>query len=67
LLEHLKTKYNLVKKKPMQQTMTIDEKLAMSCKVAELRKAGDEEGASRLIMDSSHASVFGKNSQKKQL
>jgi hypothetical protein len=31
------------------QTMTLDEKLAIGCKAAELRKAGDEEGASRLI------------------
>ncbi len=29
--------------------MTLDEKLAISCKAAELRKAGDEEGASRLL------------------
>ena len=29
--------------------MTLDEKLAISCKAAELSKAGDEEGASRLI------------------
>ena len=34
---------------PQAQTMTLDEKLAISCKAAELRKAGDEEGASRLI------------------
>jgi len=33
----------------MPQTMTLDEKLAIGCKAAELRKAGDEEGASRLI------------------
>ena len=33
----------------MSQTMTLDEKLAISCKAAELRKAGDKEGASRLI------------------
>ena len=31
------------------QTMSLDEKLAISCKSAELRKAGDEEGASRLL------------------
>ena len=31
------------------QTMTIEEKLAIGCKAAELRKAGDEEGASRLL------------------
>jgi hypothetical protein len=29
--------------------MTLDEKLAIDCKAAELRKAGDEEVASRLI------------------
>ena len=31
------------------QTMTLDEKLAISCKAAELRKAGDEEGYDRLM------------------
>ena len=31
------------------QTMTLDEKLAIGCKAAELRKAGDKEGASRLM------------------
>jgi hypothetical protein len=34
---------------PQAQTMTIEEKLAISCKSIELREAGDEEGASRLI------------------
>jgi hypothetical protein len=29
--------------------MTLDEKLAIGCKVAELRKAGDKEGAIRLM------------------
>jgi len=29
--------------------MTIEEKLAIGCKAAELRKAGDEEGYDRLI------------------
>ena len=33
----------------MPQTMTLDEKLVIACKAAELRKAGDEEGASRLL------------------
>jgi hypothetical protein len=33
---------------PQAQTMTLDEKLAIGCKAAELRKAGDKEGASRL-------------------
>ena len=31
------------------QTMTLDEKLAIGCKAAELRKAGDGEGAMRLM------------------
>ena len=34
---------------PQGKTMTLDEKLAISCKAAELRKAGDKEGASRLL------------------
>jgi hypothetical protein len=34
---------------PQAQTMTLDEKLAISCKAAELWKAGDKEGFSRLI------------------
>ena len=34
---------------PNGQMMTLDEKLAISCKAAELRKAGDEEGALRLM------------------
>jgi len=34
---------------PQAQTMTLDEKLAISCKAAELRKAGDKEGAMRLM------------------
>jgi hypothetical protein len=34
---------------PQAQTMTLDEKLAISCKAAALWKAGDEEGFSRLI------------------
>jgi len=34
---------------PQAQTMTLDEKLAIGCKAAELRKAGDEEGATRLL------------------
>jgi len=34
---------------PQSQTMTLDEKLAIGCKAAELIEAGDEEGASRLI------------------
>jgi hypothetical protein len=29
--------------------MTLDEKLAIGCKAAELRKAGDEEGFERLV------------------
>jgi len=34
---------------PQTQTMTLDEKLAIGCKAAELRKAGDEEGHDRLM------------------
>jgi hypothetical protein len=34
---------------PQNQPMTLDEKLAIGCKAAELRKAGDEEGAIRLM------------------
>jgi hypothetical protein len=33
----------------MSQTMTLDEKLAIGCKAAELRKAGDYEGYDRLM------------------
>ena len=32
------------------QTMTLDEKLAIGCKAAELRKAGNIEEADRLVM-----------------
>jgi hypothetical protein len=41
--------YTLIKeyKMPQAQTMTLDEKLAISCKAAALSQAGDEEGASR--------------------
>ena len=34
---------------PQYQTMTLDEKLAISCRSAELSEAGDEEGALRLM------------------
>jgi len=34
---------------PQVQTMTIDEKLDISCRSAALREAGDIEGANRLI------------------
>ena len=34
---------------PQAQTMTLDEKLAITCRVAELRKAGEEDEATRLI------------------
>ena len=34
---------------PQNQTMTLDEKLAICCKAAELRNAGDTEGATRLM------------------
>jgi len=33
----------------MNQTMTLDEKLAIGCKSVEMRKTGDKEGASRLM------------------
>ena len=33
----------------MPQTMTLDEKLAISCKAAALSEAGDEEGYFRLM------------------
>ena len=33
----------------MTETMTLDEKLAIGCKAVELKKAGDKEGAKRLI------------------
>jgi hypothetical protein len=35
---------------PQAQTMTLDEKLDIACRSAALRQAGDEEGASRLLM-----------------
>jgi len=35
---------------PQNQTMTLDEKLAIGCKAAELRKAGNIEEADRLVM-----------------
>ena len=34
---------------PQTQTMTLDEKLAIACKAAALRQAGDKEGYSRLL------------------
>ena len=34
---------------PQTQTMTIDEKLAISCKAAELWNAGDREGYTKLM------------------
>jgi len=34
---------------PQSQPMTLDEKLAIGCKAAELRKAGDYEGYDRLM------------------
>jgi len=33
---------------PQSQAMTLDEKLAIGCKAAELWKAGDKEGSDRL-------------------
>jgi hypothetical protein len=35
---------------PQAQTMTLDEKLAIATRAAAMRKAGDEEGANRLLM-----------------
>ena len=35
---------------PQNQTMSLDEKLAIGCKAAELRKAGNIEEADRLVM-----------------
>ena len=34
---------------PQMQTMTIEEKLTVGCKAVELKKAGDIEGADRLL------------------
>ena len=34
---------------PQIETMTLDEKLAIGCKAAELRRSGDKEGARRLL------------------
>jgi len=34
---------------PQSQTMTLDEKLAIGCKAAELWDAGDKEGYARLM------------------
>jgi len=34
---------------PMQETMTLDEKLDIGMKAVELRNAGDEEGFSRVM------------------
>jgi len=38
----------VIKELHNESTMTLDEKLAIGCKVAELWKAGDREGCSRL-------------------
>ena len=35
---------------PQTEIMTLDEKLAIACKAAELWQAGDREGYSRVIM-----------------
>ena len=43
-----------------QETMTLDEKLAISCKSAELRKAEGKEGASRLLRTAPLASYIAK-------
>jgi len=38
-----------IQEKPMPQTMTLDEKLAISMKACALRQAGDREGFHRVI------------------
>jgi len=45
---------------PQTQTMTLDEKLAISCKAAELFKAGDHEGYIRLMKTSPIPSYIAK-------
>ena len=46
----------------MNQTMTLDEKLAIGCKAVELKNAGDREGYERLLktipMPPYHAKVM---------
>ena len=41
--------YNQHKENELNQTMTLDEKLAIACKAAALSDAGDKEGYSRLM------------------
>jgi len=48
LPDAMESKYNGIKEKPMSQTMTLDEKLAISNKACALLDAGDREGYSRL-------------------
>jgi len=50
---------------PQAQTMTLDEKLAISCKAAELWDAGDKEGYDRLMKTAPMSPLFGKSSQRK--
>jgi hypothetical protein len=42
---------------PQSQTMTLDEKLAIGCKAAELRKAGDDEGSICLMKTASYRRI----------
>ena len=42
-------KYTYAREILMNQTMTLDEKLAIGCKAAELWQSGDEEGYMRLM------------------
>ena len=41
--------YKMEKPIPQAQTMTLDEKLAISCKAGELWEAGDKEGSRNLM------------------
>ena len=50
---------------PQAQTMTLDEKLAIGCKAAELEKAGDKEGASRLTRSIPMPSYLAKVAKEK--
>jgi len=47
------------------QTMTLDKKLAIGCKAAELRKAGDKEGASSIIRSIPMPSYLAKIAKEK--
>jgi len=49
----------------MPQTMTLDEKLTIGCKAAELWKAEDEEGAMRLMKTTPMPSYIAKVMKEK--